>query len=253
MSRCELILDHLDAVMSGALSEELAVHLAGCPECQLAVQRARSLMEGEQVLASVRAPEKLRQRLKDLLRLPPACESAVERLGAALDGELPEAERDELLEHMHTCPACLAVWEAFATLRDVGANTRPSARVKAALALPPRQRVDARRRRRRFFDLRLATAAAYLLAALTVMLLSNPETVARESTYQMDRAATYASAAVQNRVKSYSQRVSEAIAVAEGWVRDHAEEAWRKARSVLGGKNANSSPSNGVVRDGGRS
>jgi anti-sigma factor RsiW len=253
MTRCELILDHLDAAMSGALSEELAAHLAGCPECQLAVQRARSVLEGEQVLASVRAPEKLRQRLKNLVRLPPACESAMERLGAALDGELPEEERGELLEHMHACSSCLAVWEAFATLRDVGANTRPPARLRAALALPPRRRVEARRRPRRFFDLRLATAAAYLLAALTVVLLSNPETVARESTYQMDRAATYASAVVHNRVKSYSQRLSEAVAGAEGWVRDHAEEAWKKARSILGGKNANSSPSNHVVRDGGRS
>jgi predicted anti-sigma-YlaC factor YlaD len=253
MKRCELVLDHLDAVLAGTVSDELATHLAGCADCQRAAERARGLAEGERVLAAVTAPEGLRRRLKDLLRLAPACESAIERLGAALDGDLTEGARGELLEHMHSCPSCQAVWEAFATLHDVGANTRPSATLRAALALPPHRRLAARRRTRRFFDLRLATAAAYLLAALTVMLLSNPETVARESTYQMDRAATYASAVVQNRVQSYSERVSAALADAEGWLRDHAQDVWRKARSIFGAKNANRKPSNDVVRDGGRS
>ena len=114
MSRCELILDHLDAAIDGALPEELAAHLAGCNDCQLAVERARGLAEGAHVLASVTAPESLRRRLKDLPRLAPACENAVERLGAALHGELPEADRAGLLEHMHACPACLALWEALA-------------------------------------------------------------------------------------------------------------------------------------------
>ena len=253
MKRCELVLDHLDAVLAGTISDELATHVAGCADCQRAAERVRGLAEGEHVLAAVTAPEALRRRLKDLLRLAPPCESAIERLGAALDGDLADGARAELLDHMHSCPSCQAVWEAFATLHDVGANTRPSARLKAALALPPRQRVEARRRPSRFFDLRLATAAAYLLAALTVMLLSNPETVARESTYQIDRAATYASAAVQNRVESYSERASAAVADAEGWVRDRAQDVWRKARSIFGAKNANRQPSNGVVRDGGRS
>jgi predicted anti-sigma-YlaC factor YlaD len=252
MTRCELVLDHLDAVISGSLPRELAEHLATCTDCQLAAERARGLAEGEHLLASVKTPEALKRRLKDLLRLAPACESAIERLGEALDGDLPESERGELLTHMHSCPSCQAVWEAFATLRDVGANTRPPARLRAALALPPSRRVNARRQRRRVFDLRLATAAAYLLAALTVMLLSNPETVARESSYQFDRATTYAGAAVENRVKSYSQRASEAISAAEGWLRDRAEDAWRKARTVLQGKGANPKPSKGVVRDGGR-
>jgi Putative zinc-finger len=253
MNRCELVLDHLDEVMAGRLSEELAAHLAGCPDCQRAAERAHGLAEGERLLAAVTAPEALRRRLKALLRLPAACEVAIERLGAALDGDLADDARAELLAHLHSCPSCQGVWEAFATLREVGANTRPPERLKAALALPARRRVDARRRPHRFFDLRLATAAAYLLAALTVMLLSNPETVARESTYQIDRATTYASAAVQNRFQSYSHHVAEAVADAEGWLRDRAQDAWRKARSIFEGRSANRSHSNGVVRDGGRS
>jgi hypothetical protein len=253
VSRCELVLDHLDAAVAGALQEDLARHVAGCADCQRAVERARALAEGERVLAAVKAPEDLKRRIKDSLRLAPACESAIAMLGAALDGELPEEARAGLLDHMHTCPSCQAIWEAFATLHEVGANTRPPARLRAALAISPRRRVEARRRPRRLFDLRLATAAAYLLAALTVMLLSNPETVARESTYQIDRATTYASAAVENRVQSYSQRFSEAVADAEGWLRDRAQDALKMARSIVGAKTANRKGSSNVVRDGGRS
>jgi hypothetical protein len=157
------------------------------------------------------------------------------------------------MDHLHLCPSCQAVWEAFATLREIGARTRAPGRLREALALPPRNRMDVRRKRGRFFDLRLATAAAYLLAALTVMMLSSPATVARASSYGMDRAATYATAAVQNRFQSYSDRVTYAAAVAQGWVREHAQRAWRTVRSAFGAKSANQQTTGTVVRDGGRS
>ncbi len=253
MKPCDALLDQLDAAVEGNLPEELAKHLAGCPDCQVAVERVRALGEGERVVGSVRAPESLKQRIKALPRLAPACEQAFERLGAALEGELPDDERSALLEHLHSCHPCQAVWEAFATLREVGAGTRAPRRLKAAVALPPTQRLKARQRRGRFFDLRLATAAAYLLAALTVMMLSKPATVARASTDRMDLAATYATAAVQNRFDSYSHRVADAAAGAQGWVRERAQEAWQKVRSVLGGKSANPEVKKPVVRDGGRS
>lgn len=253
MKPCEALLDHLDAAVAGTLPEDLARHVAQCPDCQLAVERSRALVEGERVLGAVRAPDSLKQRIKALPRLAPACEQAIERLGAALESELLDDERKALMEHLHSCPSCQAVWEAFATLREVGAGTRAPARLRAAAALPPRQRIELRQRRGRFFDLRLATAAAYLLAALTVMMLSNPATVARESTERMDQAATYASAAVENRYASYSRRVTDAATGAQGWVRDHALEAWQTVRSFFGGKSANPEADKTVVRDGGRS
>jgi len=253
MSGCDLLLEHLDAAVAGALPDELARHLEACGECQHAVERARALAEGERLLATVAVPADLKRRIKALPRLAPGCESAIAMLGDGLDGELAEDARGELMEHMHACASCQAIWEAFATLHEVGANTRPPDRLRAALALSPRRRVEARRQPRRFFDLRLATAAAYLLAAITVVLLSKPETVARESTYQIDRAATYASAAVENRVQNYSQRLIEAVGDAEGWLRDRAQDAMHVARSLLGGEGANRKATKGVVRDGGRS
>jgi len=255
MKPCDAVLARLDAALSGVLPAELAEHLEGCSSCRLAIERARGVTEGGQTLRSARAPEALKQRLKALPRLKPECEQAIDLLGAAFDGEIPNAERARLVEHMHVCPACRAVWESFATLREVGSDTSVSAHFRAALALPPRQRIELRRRQRRFFDLRLATAAAYLLAALTVMLLSNPATVARASSEEMGTAAVYAQAAVENRVSSYSERVRDALASVEGWTRDRAVGVWSSARGIFGGKHANPKAGSRVVESekGGRS
>ncbi|OYW06105.1 MAG: hypothetical protein B7Z61_03775, partial [Acidobacteria bacterium 37-71-11] len=174
----------------------------------------------------------------------------LDALAAALDGEVAESDRGLLMEHMRACPACRAAWEAFATLREVGSVTRAGRRLRAALALPPRQRIELRRQQARFFDLRLATAAAYLLAALTVFLVSNPAQVARASSEGMDRAAVYARAAVENRVSSYSERIRGSIAAAEGWARDHAMSIWNSARSLVGGAPANPKAGGHVVEDG---
>lgn len=250
MNPCDALLDRLDAALSGALPAELADHLEGCSTCQLAVERARGLAEGGRTLLSARAPEALKQRLKSLARLNPACEQAIDSMGAALDGEIPEDERAQLIEHLHACPACMAVWESFATLREVGGGTRVSPRFRAALALPPRQWIELRRRQRRFFDLRLATAAAYLLAAVTVVLISNPATVARASSEGMDKAAVYARAAVQNRVSSYSERIKDALVSTEGWARERALDAWDSARAIFGGKRANPKTGGRVVESG---
>ena len=250
MSPCDVMLDRIEAAVSGTLPPDLAEHLAGCSSCRIALERARGLAEGGQALRWVRAPEALKVRLKALLRLRPECEQAIDLASAALDGEVPEEQRARLVEHMHVCPSCRAAWEAFSTLRETGAGTRVSARLRADLALPPLLRVELRRRQRRFFDLRLATAAAYLLAALTVVLLSNPATVARASSEGMDRAALYARAAVENRVASYSDRAKDAVVAAEGWARDQAIAAWNSVRSAFGGRHANQDGRGTVVQGG---
>ncbi|MDD5564748.1 MAG: zf-HC2 domain-containing protein [Thermoanaerobaculaceae bacterium] len=255
MTRCDALRDRLDAALAGALPADLAEHLAGCQACQVAVERARGLAEGESVLRAVRAPEALVRRLKQMPRLAPACEEALDALAAALDGEVAESDRGLLMEHMRTCPSCRVAWEAFATLREVGAATRAGGRLRAALALPPRRHIELRRQRARFFDLRLATAAAYLLAALTVFLVSNPAQVARASSERMDQAAVYARAAVENRVSSYSERLKGSVVAAEGWARDRAAEVWNGARSLFGGARPNPKAGEHVVKGekGGRS
>jgi len=248
MRPCDALLDHLEAGGGAPLPAELAAHAAECPECRLALERTNGLAAGAQTLREVRASAELKDRLKSLPRLAPACERALSLMGAAFDSELDDADSAELMDHLHACPRCNAAWEAFATLREVGRATRPPAGLRAAASLPPRQRIGVRRTRR-FFDLRLATAAAYLVAALTVVLLSNPANVARASSEQVDKAVVYTSAVVENRFSSYSHRAIGVVVTIEGWARDHASETWERIRHLFAPKAANQSNPRNVTPD----
>jgi hypothetical protein len=253
MRPCDAVLDHLEAGAGAALPAELAAHVSECSDCRLALERINGLAEGAKALSGLHASPALKDRLKSLPRLAPACERALELVGTALDGEIDSAASAELMDHLHACPHCAAAWAAFATLREVGSAAHAPSGLRAALSLPPRQRI-AVRRQRPFFDLRLATAAAYLLAALTVVLLSDPATVARASSEQVDKAVVYSRAVVENRFSSYSHRVVGTVTAWEGWARDRADESWEKVRHFFGAKPANQSRSSNVTssENGGR-
>lgn len=249
MTACDLVRENLESAVAGELEVELRRHLEECAGCREAVRRAAQPGEGGAVLHTLRAPAELKARLKAMTRLRRECEEALERFSPALDGELEAADRSELLLHLRTCPACQAAWEAMATLREVGSLTRAPARTRAALAIRPDYRIAVRRRRRPF-DLRLATAAAYLLAALTVFLLGNPAQVARAGNVPIERAAIYTQAAVENRLGSLTRRVRSGAVAAWGWAGDRAEEVWETMRGLLGRPNENPKPSSSVVPDG---
>jgi predicted anti-sigma-YlaC factor YlaD len=233
MRLCDELLDHLDDAAAGALPPHLEGHLRACDICRRQLDEAGRLRADAGVLAQLRAPRQLVARLKAIPRLAPACDAALELVGAALDGEIDGTTQARLLDHLHDCPSCLAAWEAFATLHEVGSQLRAPQRLRTAVAVPPRHRL-ALRRRRPLFDLRLATAAAYLLAAATIVLVSNPATVARASSATVERAGVYARAAVENRLSAYSRRAKESIAVAADWLQHVGADAYERGRDMLG-------------------
>jgi len=233
MRPCDELLDHLDDALSGALPGHLAEHAHQCPECQRLLELAATLPAVAGALAEVRAPRSVVDRLKTLPRLAPPCDRAMELMSAALDGEIDEESRGTLLDHLHDCERCRAAWEAFATLHEVGTHMRAPRRLRAALAMPPRQRL-AFRRRRPLLDLRLATAAAYLLAAATIVLVSNPATVARASSTTVEKAGVYARAAVENRLSALSKEVRETVVVGADWLQERGSELVARGRALLG-------------------
>lgn len=249
MKACDELLDRIESGGLDGLDAELERHAAGCERCRGAVERAQGLAEAGRVLASVEAPPSLVTRLKQMPRLAPACETVQDLLAEALESELAAEARAELVAHLQSCASCRAVWEAFATLREVGRLAAPAPRLRAALAISPRNRVDLRHRRR-FFDLRLATAAAYLLAALTIMLAGNPASLARASSEGVEKASLYARAAVENRFASLSRRAQEVVTNAEGFVRDTAIHAWEQARRMFRPGSANQATAETVKKGG---
>lgn len=245
MSRCDDVLDRLDDALAGALDDSLARHVAECPVCQQAIAAARGAANGTRPVVS-RAPAGLVALIKRMPRFAPECEAAQEALQRALDGESDAADRTALMSHLHTCAICRGTWEACATVREVGALTRPPTRLRAAIAIHPSHNI-ATRRRRRFLDLRLATAAAYLFAALTVALAGNPTTLAREGTARVEKASFYARAAVTNRLDALASRAREAAAAGVGWVEEQAHDGWTVVRRLFARNDENSKPNNRVV------
>jgi hypothetical protein len=233
MRLCDELLDQLDDAAAGILPPHLADHARGCDLCSQRIDEAGLLRPEGGLLSQMRAPRKLVARLKSIPRLAPACDAALELIGAALDGEIDGAAQARLLDHLHGCSSCQAAWEAFATLREVGSHVRAPQRLRAALAVSPTHRISLRRRRP-LFDLRLATAAAYLLAAATIVLVSNPATVARASSATVEKAGVYARAAVENRLASYSRRVQASIAVAADWLQSTGADVYARGRDLLG-------------------
>ncbi len=252
MTDCDLVLARLAGDGAAELHAQLAEHARSCPSCREALSRAEGLAEGASVVAESSAPPALLERLKTMRRLPAACEGAQEWIAEALDGSLDEAGRGALLEHLRACPGCQASWEAFATLREVGALTGVRAPVRARLALHPTRHVGTRRRGV-VFDLRLATAAAYLVAAASIVLIGNPATVARASNVGLEKASLYTRAAVENRVESWMRQGQEALVVAGSWVGNQAEKGWRSVRGLVRKEPANQTAPSSVVpgEDGG--
>lgn len=250
MTECERVLEHLEELLSGEpLDAGQAAHLERCSQCAELLRRARAMGEGGSVLHTLTAPAQLKQSLKTMMRLPQACERAIGLLSAAMDGEIDENGRGELLEHLGSCPACRATWDALVTLREVGSAVKVSGRMRARLALHPSQHLSMRRPRR-LFDLRLATAAAYILAALTVFLVGNPAQVARASSFGMEKAAVYTRAAVENRFAAYSKATIDRLVAVEGYVEGKAKSIWEGTRRLLGGSRENPKRSGDVVRNG---
>jgi hypothetical protein len=233
MSLCEDVLRHIEERAGAPLPDRLATHAAGCPVCRPVLDRVEGLAAGAAVLARAEAPARLVATLKAMPRLAPACERGLELLSKALDDDADASEREELLAHLHVCATCQAVWGAFATLREVGSHTSVDPPLHARLALHPSRRISLRSPRKRLFDLRLATAAAYLVAATTIVLVSNPATVARASNEGLETATLYTRAAVENRLASLERRGRDALATAEGWLKSQAVDAWVQARGLF--------------------
>lgn len=238
MRPCDELLDHLEDAAAAALPPDLAEHARTCSACRQRIDEAAGLSREGSPFSRLRAPAPLVARLKTIPRLAPACDAALELIGSALEGEIDPGARARLLDHLHGCASCQAAWEAFATLREIGAHARAPQRLRAAIAIPPRHRI-ALRRRRPIFDLRLATAAAYLLAAATIVLVSNPATVARASSATVEKAGVYARAAVENRLAAYSRHVKATVAAASGWLQHAGSNAYERGREMLGATSKN--------------
>lgn len=240
MTRCDDLQARLPALVGeGALPDSVMEHLATCSSCRAAADRLQGLIEAGSILREIQPSPELIARIKGLPRLSGACESALVSLDDVLEGRLDSPGRSHFLQHLQACDPCRTVWEALATLRQVGRATAPPPRLLGDLAIHPTRRVQVRRRRW-VPDLRMAAAAAYILAALTVLMAGNPARWQWAEGESVGRMAFLARAAVENRITRLSLKVRDQLVVAGDLAWGTAEDVFNRARKLLSSEDENS-------------
>ena len=240
MIRCDDLLACLPGLVDeGTLPDSVMGHLETCASCRAAADRLQGLIEAGGMLREIRPSPALVARLKSLPRLSRECEEALTSLDDVLEGRLDSPGRSHFLQHLQDCAACRSVWEALATLRQTGRATAPPPLLLADLAIHPVRRVQLRRRRW-VPDLRMAAAAAYVLAALTVLMAGNPSQWKWPEGDRVGRMAFFARAAVENRVTRLSITVRDQLVVAGDLAWGTAEDIFNRARKLLSSENENS-------------
>ncbi len=175
MSCTDRLREALAAWVAGELeapeAARVAAHVAECPECAALAESLREIVPGEPLLGGLQPPGGLRETLSGS-----PCRRWQESLMAALDHELPEERLAPLVQHLEECPACAAVWQAFAAIREVGPVLVPPEGLEARCSAVPGIRTAGHR----LPGLKAAMAAAYALALALSLLVGNPVTLAHQ-------------------------------------------------------------------------
>ncbi len=229
MTLCLEVLQHLETG-SGSLPAHLAEHAATCSSCLTLLASWPQVEAAGQAVRRAVAPHSLVQKLVTIPRLPLACEQVVASFGEVLDGEASPANRKRVAEHVQSCDTCRASWEALATLKQVGQQTRASGPLlpKLAAVALPRLAPAARRTR-------LAAAALYIVAGTLVLFSGNREWLGRELNQKLETTFFYGRAVVENRLRWVEKQAQAALHRTQHLARQSLSQAFEFWRQTLGG------------------
>jgi predicted anti-sigma-YlaC factor YlaD len=232
MSRCSDIRDLLSLYLEGELEEKQVLdvreHLSGCEDCAGVVETLESIVDAGSALDALEPPDHL---MSDLASSP--CTRWLGLLFQAVDREISQHNLERLLTHLEACPSCRRTWQDLTLIHQVSEAIEPSQYlVKRCIAAR-----DKRPEQRPILNRRMATAAAYVLAVLTSLIIGNPVTLARSGAGEaVGRVAEVVSAEVSGvaeqgrgearimlwRVWKWGERKVEAVR--DLVTRDHSEE-----------------------------
>ena len=174
MLSCTDVRDLLSLHLDGELEEEKACavrdHLADCKECTELAETMELIAGAGALLADVEPPDHL---AGDLQASP--CRRWMGLLFQAVDREISQHNLERLLTHLEACPACRRAWQDLTLIHQVSEAMEPPPYL-VNLCIRAREK---RPKARPILNRRIATAAAYLLAVLTSLIIGNPVTLAR--------------------------------------------------------------------------
>ena len=174
MLSCTDVRDLFSLYLDGELEEEKACavrdHLADCSECTELTETMEFIAGVGAALAGVEPPDHL---AGDLQASP--CRRWMGLLFQAVDREISQHNLERLLTHLEACPSCRRAWQDLTLIHQVSEAMEPPPHL-VNLCIRAREK---RPGVRPILNRRLATAAAYLLAVLTSLIIGNPVTLAR--------------------------------------------------------------------------
>ncbi len=150
---------------------------------------------------------------------------------------------ERLLSHLESCPSCRRTWQDLTLMHQIGEAMEPSQYLLTRC-------INSRERKPKvtpILNRRLATAAAYLLAVMTSLIVGNPVTLARSQ----------AVPAVERVAEVVTTEVAEAAQQGRGEVRVMMWRVWKwgenkveTVRSYLTGNEQDSNDDENAADDG---
>ncbi len=218
MLSCTDVRDLLSLYLDGELEEGKACavrdHLADCSECTELAETMELITGAGAALAGVEPPD----YLADDLQASP-CRRWMGLLFQAVDREISQHNLERLLTHLEACPSCRRAWQDLTLIHQVSEAMEPPPHL-VNLCIRAREK---RPSVRPILNRRLATAAAYLLAVLTSLIIGNPVTLARSQ----------AGTTVGRVVDVVSTEVSEAAEEGRGEARIMLWRVWKWGESKV--------------------
>ena len=161
----------------------------------------------------------------------------------AVDHEISPRNLERLLSHLESCPSCRRTWQDLTLMHQVGEAMEPSQYLLKSC-------INARERKPKttpILNRRLATAAAYLLAVLTSLIVGNPVTLARS---QAVPAVERVAEVVTNEVTEVAQQGRGEVRVMMWRVWKWGENKVETVRSYLTGNEQDSNDDENAADDG---
>jgi anti-sigma factor RsiW len=242
MDRCTDLRELLSLYLEGELDEaqagDVREHLATCSECAELSETMGDVMTCGAALENLEPPEGL---AADLAASP--CRLWLGLLFQAVDHEISDRNLERLLSHLEACPSCRRTWQDLTLMHQVGEAMEPSQYLL-------KRCINARDRKPKtapILNRRLATAAAYLLAVMTSLIVGNPVTLARSQ----------AVPAVERVAEVVTTEVAEAAQQGRGEVRVMLWRVWKwgenkveTVRSYLTGNEQDNNDDENAADDG---
>ena len=198
---------YFEGDLEGNQEQSVREHLERCAECGEILSTIEEISYAGAGLLELEAPDHLAD---DLASSP--CRRWLGLLFQAVDRTISQHNLERLLTHLESCPSCRRTWQDLTLIHQVGEAMGPPAHLlsRCIAAREPRSR------RRPVMGRRMATAAAYLLAVLTSLVIGNPVTLARNP----------ASTAVERVAEVVSTEVGEVAKDGRGEIRIMLWRAW---------------------------